>query len=122
MLQLIQGRTSQIHVGWLKLLYYYGIVGALIYLSFVVALLRHLFLRAKKSKYWGSFFALLAFVVANFTLVELSPLYHGLLLALIFSRYLPNLPPEVDAITKPAQLRPVIHRSGTPLRRQPVEV
>ncbi|NND08917.1 MAG: hypothetical protein HKN87_21305 [Saprospiraceae bacterium] len=122
MLQLIQGRTSQIHVGWLKLIYYYGLVGALIYGGFVVSLLRHLYIRAKKSKYWGSFFAILAFVVANFTLVELSPLYHGLLLALIFSRYLTNVPPELDAMTKPTQLKPVLHPSGTPLRRQPVEV
>ncbi|MBK8505599.1 MAG: hypothetical protein IPL46_27400 [Saprospiraceae bacterium] len=92
MLRLIQGKTSQIHVGWLKLLYYYGLIGGLIYLAFIVSILRHLYNEALRSRYWGSFFAILAFVIANFTLVELSIFYHGLLLAMLFSRQLRNQP------------------------------
>lgn len=90
MLALIRGKTSQIHVGWLKLFYYYGLVGGILYIIFLVTLLKHLYLRAKISNYWGSFFALLAFVIANFTLVELNIFYHGILLAILYSRYLSN--------------------------------
>jgi len=122
MLQLIQGKTSQIHVGWLKLLYYYGLVGGLIYAGFILALLKHLYTLARKSQYWGSFFAILAFVVANFTLVELSPLYHGLLLALIFSRYLTNVPPVLGPPPHQTRLKPLLQRSKAPIRRQTVEV
>lgn len=90
MLALITGKTSQIHVGWLKLFYYYGLVGGLLYIVFIISLLRHLYQLAVTSRYWGSFFAFLAFVIANFTLVELNIFYHGLLLAIIYSRYLSN--------------------------------
>jgi len=87
---LIQGKTSQIHVGWLKLLYFYGIIGALIFISFVCTLLIHLYRLAKRNNYWGSLFAVLGFVLANCTLVEFSFFYHGLLLAVLFSKYLKN--------------------------------
>ena len=85
--RLIQGRTSQIHVGYLKLFYYYGLVGGILYLSFLASLLSHLWKRARRSNYWGGFFAIVAFAIANFTLVELDLFYHGLLLALIFSNH-----------------------------------
>lgn len=100
MLMLIQGKTSQIHVGWLKLFYYYGLVGGVIYIVFIISLLRYLYQLAITSNYWGSFFALLAFVLANFTLVELSVFYHGILLAMIFSRYLSN---QVESSTSSAK-------------------
>ena len=77
-------------MGWLKLFYYYGIVGGLLYIAFIISLLRHLYKLASVSRYWGSFFAFLAFAIANFTLVELNVFYHGLLLAVIYSRYLSN--------------------------------
>ncbi len=93
MLRLIKGKTSQIHVGWLKLFYYYGLVGGIIYLIFVAALLYHMWEKARLSKYYGSFFAILAFVVANCTLVELDLFYHGLFLAIIFSRHIDNREP-----------------------------
>lgn len=91
MLDLIRGKTSQIHVGWLKLFYYYGLVGGIIYIIFLYSLLKHLHYLARESRYWGSFFAFLAFTLANFTLVELNVFYHGLLLAVLYSRYLSNV-------------------------------
>ena len=106
MIRLITGRTSQIHVGYLKLFYYYGIVGGLIYLSFLGALFLQLWYRARASHYWGSFIAMTAFAVANLTLVELDLFYHGLLLALIFSNNLVNesmtgrMEPEFEPITQ----------------------
>lgn len=85
--RLIRGRTSQIHVGYLKLFYYYGLVGGLLYLAFLATLMNRLWKVARKSDYWGGFFAFLAFVIANLTLVELDLFYHGLLLAIIFSNH-----------------------------------
>lgn len=84
---LLKGRSSQIHVGYLKLFYYYGLIGGLLYLSFLAALLIRMWKIARQSKYWGGFFAILTFAIANLTLVEFSLFYYGLLLALIFSKY-----------------------------------
>lgn len=93
--RLLFGRTSQIHVGYLKLFYYYGLVGGIIYLFFLGVLFWQLWLRARQSSYWGSFFAFLAFAAANLTLVEFDIYYHGLFLALIFSKaIINNRPPE----------------------------
>lgn len=87
MLRLLGGKSSQIHVGYLKLFYYYGLIGGLLYLSFIVAFLTRLWKMAKFSKYWGGFFAILVFFVANLTLFELSLFYYGPLLAIIFANY-----------------------------------
>ncbi|WP_170863173.1 O-antigen ligase family protein [Pseudozobellia thermophila] len=87
MIRLIGGRSSQIHVGFLKLLYYYGLFGGTLYLSFMVSLLTRLYKRAKFSGFWGGFYALLTFFVANLTLVEFSLFYYGPLLAIIFSNH-----------------------------------
>lgn len=87
MTHLLKGRSSQIHVGYLKLFYYYGLVGGLIFLTFLVSLLLRMWKMARESHYWGGFFAILAFFVANFTLVQFSLFYTGLLLAIIFSNH-----------------------------------
>jgi hypothetical protein len=85
--RLIRGKTGQIHVGYLKFLYYYGIAGFLIYLVFLFFLFRYLFALAKRTKYWGSFFAFLAVLIANLTLVDMSFDHYGLYLAMIFAKY-----------------------------------
>jgi|GEM_PF-2513141 len=102
MLRLIAGKTSQIHVGYLKLFYYYGLIGGLIYLLFLATFLYDLLLRARRSAYYGSFFAILALVIANTTLVELDPFYHGIILAIIFSRHIDNCPSSITTSPKPA--------------------
>ncbi len=85
MLRLIKGRTSQIHVGYLKLFYYYGIIGGLLYLTFLGSFLLNLWRRAKRTGFWGSFFAILAFAVANLTLYETDLFFHGPMLAILFA-------------------------------------
>ncbi len=97
MIQIIGGRSSQIHVGYLSLFYYFGLIGGLLYLAFMGSLLMRLWKRAKKSRYWGGFFALLAFAIANLTLVKLDLFFHGLLLALIFSNHFYNEGRKNDA-------------------------
>ncbi len=108
MLLLIQGKSSQIHVGWLKLFYYYGLVGGLLYLAFMATLLHCLYHRARVANYWGSFFAVLSFAIANLTLVEFSLYYHGIFLALVMSRYLSNRPVEqsIDSLAETRPARP----------------
>ena len=84
---LLRGRSSQIHVGYLKLFYYYGLIGGLLFLFFLGSLLIRLWKMAKQSGYWGGFFAILAFAVMNLTLVEFNMFYYGLILSLIFSKH-----------------------------------
>jgi hypothetical protein len=88
MKRLIRGRTGQIHVGYLKFLYYHGLVGMMIYLVFMAFLFRLLYVKARQTQYWGSFFAVLAVPVANLTLVDMSFDHHGIYLAMIFARYI----------------------------------
>ena len=85
--RLLGGRSSQIHVGYLKLFYYYGIIGGTLFLGFLFSFLFRLWKMAKISNYWGGFFAILAFAIANLTLVRFHMFYHGLLLALLFSNH-----------------------------------
>lgn len=100
MLRLLGGRSSQIHVGFLKLFYYYGIVGGILYLSFMVVFLVRLYKMAKSSGYWGGFFAILAFFIANLTLYELSLFYFGPLLAIIFANHFYSSKVEGKTIVK----------------------
>ena len=53
--------SSQIHVGYLSHLVSYGIVGSLLLFGFWFSLAKHLYLNAKRTNYWGSFFAFLIF-------------------------------------------------------------
>ncbi|MBU2974669.1 hypothetical protein [Zobellia sp. B3R18] len=85
--RLLRGRSSQIHVGYLKLFYYYGLVGGLIYLTFLGSLLKRMWNMGLKSGYWGGFFAFMAFAVANLTLVIFDLFHYGLMFAIIFSNY-----------------------------------
>lgn len=87
MTRLLGGKSSQIHVGFLKLFYYYGLIGGLLYTVFMVAFLTRLRKMAKISNYWGGFFAILVFFVANLTLYELSLFYFGPLLSIIIANY-----------------------------------
>nr|MUH39299.1 hypothetical protein [Zobellia laminariae] len=85
--RLLGGRSSQIHVGYLKLFYYYGLVGGLIYLTFLGLLLKRMRRIGLKSGYWGGFFAFFAFAVANLTLVIFDLFHYGLMFAIIFTNY-----------------------------------
>ncbi|MEM6763567.1 MAG: hypothetical protein AAF824_17930 [Bacteroidota bacterium] len=83
----IAGRSSQIHVGFLSLLYYYGVVGGAIYIVFLYELMKRLRRVALKTTYWGTYFAFVGFIVANITLVNLDLNEHGLLLALTVHKF-----------------------------------
>ncbi|MCR4417187.1 MAG: hypothetical protein NUV92_05525 [Ignavibacteria bacterium] len=80
--------SSQIHVGYLSHLVSYGIIGSFFLFGFWFFILKDLYRTAKLTNYWGSFFAFLVFIWANFTLVMYSIYFYGLIFALIFNKYM----------------------------------
>jgi hypothetical protein len=86
-----KGRTSQIHVGYLSLFYYYGAIGGLLYLLFLWHLMKSLYIDAKNHGFWGGFFGMMLLVTSNLTLVSLPFFYSGYVIALVFNRYMKQL-------------------------------
>jgi hypothetical protein len=86
--QEISGMSSHIHVGWLSLLYYYGLVGGVIYITFIILLLRELYRIGVRSNYWGVFLALVTFIVANGTGTSLTFNYSGLMFMILVKNYM----------------------------------
>lgn len=83
----IRGQTSQIHVGYLSLFYYYGFIGGMIYVLFIFYLTKHLFNNAKLHKNFGPFYGFILLLFSNLTLVYLVPFEAGLFLCFLFDRY-----------------------------------
>ncbi len=83
----LRGRSSQIHVGYLSLFYLYGLVGGILFLSFLFLLLKKLRRDAKATKIWGPYLGFLGFALANLTLVTFEIFYVGLVLAFVANRY-----------------------------------
>jgi hypothetical protein len=79
--------SSQIHVGYLAGLVYYGIVGCFFLFGFWFQLAKKFFKTAKLTRYWGSFFAFLTFLWANATLVSFQIFFVGLIFTLILDKY-----------------------------------
>jgi len=87
LLRELQGRTSQIHVGYLSLLYYYGIFGGLLYFIFLYKLSFSIFLYSKKAGFLGIFYGFLGFILMNFTEVNFDILQPGVIMILVFNKY-----------------------------------
>lgn len=83
----LKGRSSQMHVGYLSLLYMYGLVGAIFFLSFLYLLLKRLLKNARKTRIWAPFLGMLGFALANLTLVTFSIFEMGLILVLVVDKY-----------------------------------
>lgn len=81
------GRSSQIHVGYLALFYHYGIIGGFIYMTFLISLIRKLYLIGRKTNNWGAFLGWICFLLANFTLFYVGPYQMGLLVCLVFNKF-----------------------------------
>ncbi len=86
----LAGRSSQIHVGYLSLLYYWGIVGGILYLLFMYFLFKKLYRIAKITNNWSPFLGWVCFALANSTLVILGPNQAGLYLSLAVAKYFEN--------------------------------
>lgn len=87
LLQALNRRSYQMHVGYLSLLYYYGIAGGLLFLSFLYLLFKKLFIDAKITGYWGPLIAFSMLLVNNFTDVVLFIDIPGIMLALYFNHF-----------------------------------
>jgi hypothetical protein len=83
----VKGKSSQIHVGYLAHLVSYGIVGSIFLFSFWFAGLRFLYKRAKKTGFYGAFYAFLMIIWANVTLVTYEIFYVGIIFAFVFDKY-----------------------------------
>lgn len=83
----LRGRSSQIHVGYLSLFYLYGLVGAILFLSFLYLLLKRLYYDAKKTNVWAPFLGFLGFAVANLTLVSFEFFHMGFIIAFLANKY-----------------------------------
>ncbi|MBN2396279.1 MAG: hypothetical protein JXC36_07445 [Candidatus Atribacteria bacterium] len=79
--------SSQIHVGYLSHLVSYGLAGSFLLFSFWFLLAWKLYKNARATNYWGSFFAFLIYFWVQFTLVNYSLFFYGLIFALIFDKY-----------------------------------
>lgn len=91
----LEGRSSQIHVGYLSLFYYYGLIGGAIYLIFIYLLFKKLLKDARVTMHWGPFYGFLGFILANFTLVSLPFFNAGLILCLFFNKIFLNYDEKV---------------------------
>ena len=83
----IGGRSSQIHIGYLSHLYEFGIVGSAILFYLLYLLYLRFYHVALRTRYYGSLFALIAYLAANLTLVDFSFYHYGFMFAFIFNKY-----------------------------------
>jgi len=83
----LAGKSSQIHVGYLSLLYLYGIVGGFFFLAFLFLIMRKFYRDAKITGMWAPFLGYLGFVLANGTLVTFDTFQIGLLLMIVVNKY-----------------------------------
>lgn len=82
--QLLGGDAPLIHVGYLSYLYYYGIFGFMLLLISLYYLLRRAWNIGKRFEFWGSFYGLITFCLANATFVYFNFSEMGIILAVIY--------------------------------------
>lgn len=83
----LKNSAPLIHVGYLSHLYQYGLIGSFLLFWFWGLLIGYLYNKAKKVRFWGSFFAFFAFFFANTTFVYMNVFTYGLIIAIIYSKY-----------------------------------
>jgi len=89
--KLLRGHSSQLHIGYLSLLYYYGIIGGVLYFCFLYFLLyKKLFKNATKTRMYGPFLGMLCFAITNLAMVSFALLEIGLIISLVVDNYYIN--------------------------------
>jgi hypothetical protein len=86
-LDLLDGEVTIIHVGYLSYLYFYGIVGFSILLSSIFFLFRDAWKVGKRDNFWGIFYGLISFCLANITFVYFNFSEMGIVISIIYLRY-----------------------------------
>lgn len=79
--------SSQIHVGYLSHLVSYGLIGSVLFFGFLFRVCQMLYINAKKTGYWGSFYGFLVFIWGNATFVHFGMFYYGMILLFAFDKY-----------------------------------
>ena len=85
--RLLGGWAPFIHIGYLSYLYYYGLVGCFFFFLGLFYLLKYAWTMGAKYNFWGGFFGLLAFCLANVTMVDFELNEIGIVLIIIYFRY-----------------------------------
>jgi hypothetical protein len=88
---LLGGDTPIIHIGYLSYLYFYGAIGCFILFLALLFLLRDAWIVGRMVNFWGSYFGLLAFSLANFSMVYFNFSEMGVILSVIYLRYYKSL-------------------------------
>jgi hypothetical protein len=83
----LEAGSSGIHVGYLAHLVSYGIVGSFFQFGFWFLLARKLYRTAKRTNYWGSFFAFFIYLWSQATFPNYSIYFYGLIFAFIFDKH-----------------------------------
>lgn len=86
-LDLLNGEVTIIHVGYLSYLYFYGVVGFSILLLSIFFLLRDTWKVGKRDNFWGIFYGLVSFCLANITFVYFNFSEMGIVISIIYLRY-----------------------------------
>lgn len=81
------GDIPLIHIGYLCYLYFYGSVGCFFLFLALFYLLRDSWKVGRRFGFWGSFYGILSFAVANITLVYFNFSEMGIVLAVIYVRF-----------------------------------
>jgi len=102
LLQELHGRSSQIHVGYLSLFYFYGLIGGVIYLIFLYHISKHTYAIGISTKYWGPFFAIMQFLLTNLTGVYFHMFIIGLVLSMVYYKYYERIGNESEESELPA--------------------
>lgn len=90
-IRLLKG-VPLIHVGYLSYLYWYGIVGASLLFISIFLFIRKLYRAGKDFGFWGGFYGLLAFVVANTTMVYFNLSEMGIIISAIYLKFYNDKP------------------------------
>jgi len=79
--------SSQIHIGYLSHLVSFGLLGSMLLFGFFFRLGQMLYLNAKRTGYWGSFYGFMVFIWGNATFVHFQLFYYGLIMLFVFDKY-----------------------------------
>lgn len=85
--RILRGHSSQIHVGYLSLLYMYGFVGFILFTSFLGSLLLKLYRDANKTRLWAPFLVIVGFSLNNFTEVTFQIFEMGTIIVLAMNQF-----------------------------------
>ena len=86
-LQMLRGITTNIHIGYLSYLYFYGIFGFMFLLGSLFFLLKNSRKVGIAHSYWGSFYGFLSFCFANATFTYFSFHEVGIILSVVYLKH-----------------------------------